>query len=52
MVGLERVLHAEQKAKPQNSEHAFPARPTVTSGGNFTLVGCKHNPYSESHRPG
>ena len=25
MVGLERVLHPEQKAEPQNSEHAPPA---------------------------
>jgi hypothetical protein len=26
MVGLERVLHAEQKPKPQTSEHLSPAR--------------------------
>ncbi len=27
VVGLERVLHAQQKAKPQNSEHVQPALP-------------------------
>ena len=26
MIGLERVLHAQQKPQPQNSEHVFPAR--------------------------
>jgi hypothetical protein len=26
MIGLERVLHAEQKTKPQNSEHCSPTR--------------------------
>jgi hypothetical protein len=25
MVGLERMLHAEQKTQPQNSEHVSPA---------------------------
>jgi hypothetical protein len=24
MIGLQRVLHAEQKSKPQNSEHVYP----------------------------
>ena len=26
MVGLQRVLHAQQKTQPQNSEHTTPAR--------------------------
>lgn len=27
MIGLQRMLHAEQKPQPQNSEHVSPARP-------------------------
>jgi hypothetical protein len=35
MVGLKRVLHAQQKSKAQNSEHVSPNHPT-------TLYGIRH----------
>ena len=33
MVGLQRMLHAEQKPQPQNTEHFFPCSPNTVVAG-------------------
>ncbi|MEI9925466.1 MAG: hypothetical protein WDN50_20245 [Bradyrhizobium sp.] len=33
MIGLERMLHAQQKPEPQNSKHGLPALPVPPENG-------------------
>ena len=55
VIGFERVLHSEQKAKPQYSEHAFPDFNLATSGSAEHVrifSGCSHNPAERRYSPG
>jgi hypothetical protein len=43
VIGFERMLHAQQKPKPQNSEHMPPARPETSS--NTKSPGLSGRPF-------
>src|SRR3954454_5360228 len=53
MIGLERVLHAQQKTQSQNSEHLSPARPTRCrrSAWNFPSARNRHKPNPQRSGP-
>ncbi len=50
VVGLERVLHAQQKPKPQNSEHMPPARVAVASNTRSQPLSGQHFIKQALHR--